>query len=362
MAASVLERPQGEFDGAIGLYQAQAKLQALMVHGVQRSIYPEEWLIDNPNNPDGARIVTHADPMHGITGHITGGTLQTIHPIPEVLASNVGDQLERAFRIQTGVPAELGGESTSNVRTGKRGDAILSAVLDFPIQEEQQLLEVALREEYLLAIEIDKAYFPRAKSVYLSSSAGAIAYVAADFWQGLANLFVKYAHAGVGAQGIPVEIGQRVGMGTMSKRTAMEIDPLIDDPQGEFDRITVETMRTALLQSIGAMAQDPTMAPTVAQIMLKMKEAETEIEDAVMAIHQQEQQDQAQQAAQQPQPGAPAPPGQQPGMAQPGQAIQNPPPSAQALTALLSGLHRQQTTGQAPPGASLVGAPAGQGG
>ena len=362
-----LERAQGEFDGAIGLYQAQAKLQALMVHGVQRSIYPEEWLVDNPQDPDGARIVTHADPMHGITGRVTGGTLQTIHPIPEVLASNVGDQLERAFRIQTGVPAELGGESTSNVRTGKRGDAILSAVLDFPIQEEQQLLEVALREEYLLAIEIDKAYFPQSKSVYLSASAGTIEYQARDFWDTLANLWVRYAHAGVDAQGIPVEIGQRVGMGTMSKRTAMEIDPLIDDPQGEFDRITVETARTALLQSISAMAQDPEMAPIVAQILMEMRSSETEIEDAVLKIHAQMQQQQAQQQAQQqpgPQgpPGAPAPPGQQPGMAQPGQAIQAPPPSAQALTALLSGLHRQQTTGQTPPGASLVGAAAGQGG
>src|SRR5258706_9542691 len=98
---------------------------ALMVHGVQRSIYPEMWLVDNPNDPEGAQIVTHADPMHGITERVTGGQLVTIHPTPEALASNIGNQLERAQRIESSTPAELCGQSTSNVRTGKRSNAIL---------------------------------------------------------------------------------------------------------------------------------------------------------------------------------------------------------------------------------------------
>lgn len=354
-----LEHPRGEFDGVVGLYQAQARMMALMSIGMQRAVWPEEWLVDNPNSPDGAQIVTHADPLHGITGRITGGDLKLVHPLPEAFGSNLVDQLERAFRIEAGVPAELGGESTSNVRTGKRGDSILSAVLDFPIQEEQELLEVALREECKLAIEIDKAYFPTKKSIYLSGSAGMIDYEAAQFWAGVQNLWVKYSHAGVDAQGLPVEMGQRIGMGTLSKRSAMEIDPLIEDPQAEFDRMNQETMRQGLMQSLMAMAQDPSSAPMIAQIMLSARESETEIEDAVIAIHAKMQAEQAQQAQEQQQqqgaPGAEA----QPGMAAPGAAIQAPPVSSQNLTALLSGLHRQSTAGQvAPGGATPVGAPA----
>ena len=351
-----LEHPRGEFDGVIGLYQAQAQMMALMVLGMQRAVWPELWMQDNPNSPEGAQIVRHADPLHGIMGHITGGSIQAIHPIPEAFAGNIVDQLERAIRIEAGVPAELGGESTSNVRTGKRGDAILSAVLDFPIQEEQELLEVAMREENRIAIEIDKAYFPTKKSIYLSATAGMIDYEADQLWSGVQNLWVKFAHAGVDAQGLPVEIGQRVGMGTLSKRSAMEIDPLIEDPELEFDRMYTEQMRTGLLGSLTAMAQDPNNAPMIADVLIKVRNSETEIEDAVKFVHEQMQQQQAEQAqaaqAQQP-PGAEA----QPGMGQPGAAIQPPPASSQNLTALLGGLHRQSVAGQvAPGGATPVGA------
>lgn len=343
-----LEHARGEFDGVVGLYQAQAKLMALMVHGVQRSIYPEMWLVDNPNDPEGAQIVTHADPMHGITGRVTGGQLIAIHPTPEVLASNIGNQLERAQRIESGTPAELGGESTSNVRTGKRGDAILSAVLDFPIQEEQQLLEVSLREECRIAIEIDKAYFPQSKSVFFSSSAGMIDYQAADFWAGLQNLWVKYAHAGVDAQGLPVEIGQRVGMGTLSKRSAMEIDPLIEDPEAEFDRMNTETLRAGLLNALAAMSTDPATALIVAKVTKKLREAGVEIEDAMEEAQKMIQAEQAAQAeamaAQQP-----MGPEAQPGMGAP-PAIGPPSPSTSNLADLLSSLNRGRTAGQIPGG------------
>lgn len=354
-----LEHPRGEFDGVIGLYQAQAQMMALMVLGMQRAVWPELWMQDNPNSPEGAQIVRHADPLHGIMGHITGGTINAIHPIPEAFAGNIVDQLERAIRIEAGVPAELGGESTSNVRTGKRGDAILSAVLDFPIQEEQELLEVAMREENRIAIEIDKAYFPTKKSIYLSATAGMIDYQANELWAGSQNLWVKFAHAGVDAQGLPVEIGQRVGMGTLSKRSAMEIDPLIEDPELEFDRMYTEQMRTGLLGSLTAMAQDPNAAPMIAEVLIKVRNSETEIEDAVAFVHQQMQAQQAQQA-QAAQAQAPQGPEAQPGMGQPpGTQIGPPPASSQNLTALLSGLHRQSVSGQvAPGGATPVGAPA----
>lgn len=354
-----LEHPRGEFDGVIGLYQAQAQMMSLMVLGMQRAVWPELWMQDNPNSPEGAQIVRHADPLHGIMGHIAGGTISAIHPIPEAFAGNIVDQLERAIRIEAGVPAELGGESTSNVRTGKRGDAILSAVLDFPIQEEQELLEVAMREENRIAIEIDKAYFPTKKSIYLSATNGMIDYEAQDLWAGVQNLWVKFAHAGVDAQGLPVEIGQRVGMGTLSKRSAMEIDPLIEDPQGEFDRMYAEQLRAGMMQSLTVMAQDPNAASMIANVMVKVRESETEIEDAVLFVHNQMQEQQAQQAQQQAA-GAQPGPEQQPGMAQPpGTAIQPPPASAQNLTQLLSGLHRQVTAGAVPPGgATPVGAPA----
>ena len=227
------------------------------------------------------------------------------------------------------------------------------------------MLEVSMREECRLAIEIDKAYFPQSKSVFFSASAGMIDYQAADFWQGVQNLWVKYAHAGVDAQGLPVEIGQRVGMGTMSKLSAMEIDPLVEDPLQEVDRINNEAMRASLLQSVSAMAQDPNAAPMVAQIMATFRDADVNIEDAVLEVHTKMQAEQAQQAqAAAAQPGPPGGgPEQQPGMGAPA-AIQPPSPSTANLAQLLASLHRGVTAGAVPgggAGATLEGAAAGGG-
>jgi hypothetical protein len=334
-----LEQARGSFDGTIGMWQALGKLMALETIGMQRSIYPEEWLIDDPNS-DGASIVTHADPLRGITGHVTGGKLEIVHPLPEAFSTNIMDRLERGIRIEGGVPAELGGESTSNIRTGKRGDQILSAVLDFPIQEMQEIMAVCLQEENKVAIAIDKAYFPTAKTIALAGTAGQITYQANDTWETDVN-FTAYAHAGVDAQGLVIELGQMVGTGMMSKRSAMETHPMIEDAQSEFDRITVEHLRDGLLAGLAQMAQDPNMAPVIAQTLIAAKQSETEVEDAVLQVHQALQAMQAQQAQQQAPPGAPgASPEGQPGMGQPIPPIGAPPAGLTNLTSLLQSLRK----------------------
>jgi hypothetical protein len=341
-----LEAPRGEFDGVVGLWQAQAMMMALMTLGTKKAIFPEEWLVDHPNQT--AEVVTHADPLRGIMGHIEGGDIKIVHPLPEAFANNIIDRLERAFRIESGVPAELGGESGSNIRTGRRGDAVLSAVLDFPIQEEQQLLEVALAEENRIAIAIDKAYFNQTKRIFVSATAGEIEYDPAKLWSTDRN-YVRYAHAGVDAQGLMVEMGQRLGMGTLSRQSAMELDPLVEDPRSELDRMMVESTRAGLQQSLTAMAADPAMAPVVAEMIKKVKEGDTEIEDAVIAVHEAIQAAQAQQAA-------PEQPNVPPEMAQPGMAMPTIPESPgglQNLAGLLSQLHITDQAADAGPAPTL---------
>lgn len=352
-----LDHARGSLDGLIGLYQAMGKLMALEFIGTQRNIWPETWIQDNPNG-DGAKIITMADPQQGIVGHVADGTLQVIQPQPSQQGMNLINNLERNMRIEGGMPAELGGESTSNIRTGKRGDQILSSVLDFPLQEMQEILEVSLEEENRVAIAIDKAYFPTSKSVFISASAGEIEYEAAHLFSDDAvdQHFVKYSHAGVDAAQLPVLLGQRIGTGMLSIRSAMEQDPTIEDVQQEFDRMNIENIRAALRSSMDQLAQDPAQAPVIARIAKKVAEQGIQIEDAYLMVHEELQQEQAAQAAQQAQaqPGMPDP-NAQPGMADPGAAIAAPGPSQQNLTALLSGLKRSAGAAVAP---TPVGAPA----
>jgi hypothetical protein len=79
----------------------------------------------------------------------------------------------------------------------------------------------------------------------------------------------------------------------------MESHPAIEDVQGEFDRMTAEHLRDAMLNGLAQMSMDPQMAPIIAQVMVKVRGKEVEIEDAVIQVHEQLQQMQAQQAQQQ---------------------------------------------------------------
>jgi hypothetical protein len=341
-----LDHARGGYDGTIGLWQAMGKIMALEAIGLQRSIWPETW-IQSDGSGEAPSVITQADPLAGVVGEVSGGKLITVQPQINQGGLMMIDRLERYQRIEGGTPAELGGESTSNIRTGRRGDQILSSVLDFPLQEMQEILALSLQEENKVAIAIDKAYFPTSKSIYLSATAGEIDYEANQLWETDTN-FVKYSHAGVDAQGLVVELGQLVGTGLISKRSAMESHPAIEDVQSEFDRMTQEHLRDALLNGIAQMSQDPTMAPVIAQIAIKNRGKEIEIEDAVLEIHQAIQQMQAQQqqaqAAQAQQMGPPGMPGPeaQPGMAAPQAPIGPPPEGLTNLTALLGQLRRGQ--------------------
>lgn len=334
-----LEYARGSFDGTIGLWQAMGKLMALQFIGEQRAIWPEEWLVDDPTS-DGARIVQHADPLRGITGRVAGGKLEVVRSEPSQMAMQLADRMERFLRIESGSPAELGGESTSNIRTGKRGDQILSAVLDYPIQEWQEIITVALMEEDKLAIAIDKAYFPQTKSFYVSATAGEITYEADKLWTDDTH-FVRYARAGLDAEGLVVELGQLVGAGMLSLRSAMEMHPAIEDPEAEFERINMERIREGLRGGLAQLAQNPETAPIVAKVAMKVRETEVEIEDAVMLVQEEMQNEQNQQMQAQ-QMGGPPGPGGQPGMAQPVPTIAPPNPGAANLATLLAQLHRGQ--------------------
>lgn len=351
-----LEHARGEFDGVIGLWQAQAKFMALQAIGMQRAIWPEEWLVDDVNG-NGAQITVHADPLRGITGHVTGGKLEIIRPDLSQGSQNIIDHLERSLRLEGGIPAELGGESASNIRTARRGSDILSSAIDFPIQEEQEILGIALRDENQIGIAIDKAYFPTRKMFFVGPTSGQVEYTAQDLWETDVH-WVRYSSPGVDASGQVVENGQRIGIGVMSKRTAMENDPAIADPAGEFDRINGEHLDAGLLNGLGAMAQDPAMAPIVAKVAVSLRRGEMEIPDAVIAVHEAMQKMQAEQAAQQAQaapPGMPPDQATQPGMAQPVPSIAPPPGGLGNLTQLLQQLKRGSNASvQQTPG--LVGA------
>jgi len=313
-----LDDAQGQFDGILGMYQMQARLMALEVIAVQKGIFPDTWLVGRAGETP--QIVNPADGLTGEVGIIRGGELRDLSLQPGYMTNPAIDRLERAQRLTAGIPQEFGGESTSNIRTGRRGDAVLSAVVDFAVQESQRILSRSLQEENKIAISMSKKYAGNKKhSFYVSSknAKGHVDYTPNKDFDSTENI-VSYSHPGADINNLVIGGGQRVGMGTMSKQSFMALDPLVDDPEFEHDSVIAEQLEAALLSSIQQQAAAGAIPPAdLARIMELVKNNDMELAEAIDKVQKEAQERQATLVEE-------MAPEAQPGLAMPGVGAESP--------------------------------------
>lgn len=330
-ARITLDKPRGQFDGLLGMYYTRARLQALTEIAIERGIFPDEYLVSRPGeNPE---IMQIANGKLGQLGVVKGGDIQQLQTNPGYKTDVALDRLERQERLEGSIPAEFGGESGTNIRTGRRGDSVLSATVDFRVQEAQESFASSLMEENKIAIAMEKTYWGnKAKSFYIPGRKGGITdYTPNKLWETDFH-YVSYSASGSDVNSLIVGLGQRLGTGLMSKESARESDPLITDPELERDRIVAEGIEAALLQSIQSQAADPNgpyQPDDLAYIAMQVQSNKMGLAEAIQAAQKRAQ---ARQAAQAPQ-GAPE---TMPGLATPGMGAEQPsagaaPPNPQAL-------------------------------
>jgi hypothetical protein len=202
------------------------------------------------------------------------------------------DRLERNQRLTGAIPAEMGGESTSNVRTGRRGGQVFSATVDFYVAEHQNILAASLEEEDKAAIAIAKAYWPDTpKTFYIPLAKGQVSYTPSVTFETDAHS-VSYAYAGSDANTLVVGGGQRVAQGTLSKRSFMGIDPYVKDVDSEHDSIMSEALEEALMQSILQQATQPDgpwQPDQLGRLIELVYTQDKEIWEAVKIVHKEAQ-------------------------------------------------------------------------
>lgn len=333
-----LDKAKGQFDGLLGMYYTRARLQALTEIAIERGIFPDEYLIANPG--DNPEVIQLADGKTGQLGIVKGGTIQQLQTNPGYKTDVALDRLERQERLEGAIPAEFGGESGTNIRTGRRGDSILSATVDFRVQETQEIFASSLVEEDKIAIAIEKTYWGNAsKSFFIPGTNGGLKdYTPSKMWETDFH-YVTYSASGTDANNLVIGIGQRLGAGIISKETARETDPLVGDPELERDRIVGEAIEAALLSSIQSQAADPNgpyQPDDLAYIAEQVATNRMTLPQAIQAAQKRAQERQATPAPE----GAPETmPGLSPmgvGMEQP-MAAPTGPPSIEALLAQLGG-------------------------
>ena len=343
-----LDMPRGQFDGVMGMYYTRARLQALTEIAIERGIFPDEYLVARPGeNPE---IIQMAEGKTGQLGVVKGGDIQQLQTNPGYKTDVALDRLERQERLEGAIPAEFGGESGTNIRTGRRGESILSATVDFRVQEAQAIFAQSLMEEDKIAIAIEKNYWgAKEKSFFIAgrNGIGKIDYVPNKVWETDFH-YVNYPSSGADVNGLIVGLGQRLGTGLMSKESAREADPLITDPELEKDRITAESMEAALLSSIQAQAADPNgpyQPEDLAYLTKLTVEENVPLYEAVRRTNERAQQRQA----------TPVPAGApetMPGLAAPGMGAEAPAEQAgpAGIEGLLASLGGPQAGASAQPG------------
>jgi|ERR1035437_1426594 hypothetical protein len=353
-----LDRLQGQFDQMLGMYQREAKLDALNTIAVFRSVFPDEWVVSPGNSPTSPRIIIEADGKMGVRGVLDRGQIQVVHPQQTQDARMAMDGLERAQRLTAGIPQELGGESGSNIRTASRGSSLLSSAIDMPLQEYQEILAASMELENMRAVKIMRSYYGSKPSMFFMGSDGKV--VSDDYTPNETfdtNLsYVKYSLPGSDANAMSVRIGQKLGMGLISNETARTLDPDIEDALREGDLVELDGLRKSLLTGLEQQASQGQLDPSIIARIAVLKRSHMSIEDAVVEVHKQmqaAQQSQADAMQQQQQQDSSQQQAQQPGMGispdNPAQG-QQAPPGKPSLQDLLAQLH-----GGAPGGAPQTG-------
>ena len=361
-----IDRTHSDYIDLYGMYIMRAKLQALDYINTEKNVFAERWVEDLPSVPGGSEVRVHANAKEGVVGEISGGQIRDLPQPPNIYVGQMLDRLEQDERVRSAMPAEMGGERQPATFAPRRGgQAISQAAVNFTIQETQEIFEESKRHENEIAIAFDLAYFNHPKSYFVgwkTQRMKEVDYTPGDIWENSTN-FVAYSAAGADMNNLGIAGSQRIAQKTMSLRTFQEMDPMVNDPEVEHERVISEQLEQSILVEL---LQPGSMAATdKARIAELVAGGKTLIE----GINQAQKEAQAKQAQVQA-PGEPpeaagappgtagAQPGLQPGVPgqQPGQEIPGPSPDQQGLATLLRSLTAPGRAGnamnqtQAPPG------------
>jgi hypothetical protein len=345
-----LRKTQGHFDGMLGMYQAASHLSALSTYAAFKGVMQETWLVGRQGEQP--EIQNPADALTGEVGVVTGGELRNIAPDPQWQTASHLDRLMEAQRMTAGIPSDFQGMSPTNVRTGRRASQLISATTDFALQEVQEIFAGSLQKEMELMVEVDKAYLNTKKSysLHLRGEFAEGEYKPSELWSDGNKPRVSYSMAGMDANAMVIANGQRLGAGTMSRRRVMELDPAIEDPEFEVQRIAAERIMDAQLESILVQAQSPEgpYGPEQVARLVKMVTYEGKpVYEAVLKLAEEERERQAAQVeASSPE----AMPGLVPLDAEPPPMIQGPNQDQSNFGSLMSKLRLPSMTVSTPGG------------
>ncbi len=293
----------GQFNSIFGMHDSAQQLMHLDLEAQVKAVYPDIVLIGPPGQPP---VLTNGDWVDGRYGvnMLQGGSVQTIQTSPPQGVGVMLDRLERNERIEGGVNAQLGGESPTNIQTGRAGQNLFNTSVSPRIAEYQTIFAGMIQAANKRMMATAKGYSELQKKsffVTFPKNGGHVDYDAVRDFETYDHKVV-YSYPGVDPGQLAVALLQRVGAGLLSAESAMEADPFVQDPESEMGRIRFEATERLAFDGLGALVQGGTISMVdLAGIGNEMKKGSSWME-AIDKVQQAAQKRQATQVA----PGDPA--------------------------------------------------------
>ena len=96
---------------------------------------------------------------------------------------------------------------------------------------------------------------------------------------------MSYPATGADVNQLIIGLGQRIGLGIMSKETAADLDPFVNNPEGEKDQIVAEGLQQALMAGVQQQAASGQMPPaTIAKLIQMVGSDQMELAEAMTAV------------------------------------------------------------------------------
>lgn len=314
----------------LGNVQMQSKLMSLEVLAQQKAIFPDMFVIGNPNETP--KILTGAwqDGRTGAMNLLSGvGQVGQISQTPDVRNQAMIDRLERNTRVSAGLNPQMGGESYGSLRTGRALDAMMASSVDPRIQEMHEVHEAWMPYVNSTILAAYEGWFPDKKYTIFSgwpSDKGMIEFTPSTDIEGIYDNTVSYAVPGADVIQTTQVLGSMLGAKVISTNSFQSKHPWIDDSDQEQENIVKEDIHKAMLAGVQEQIASGQMPMAIVARLYDMVAEGTSLSEAMTNIDEEIRAEQAaaaeqaqMQSAANAQPGlAAGPAAAMPGAAPPG--------------------------------------------
>lgn len=238
----------------LGNVHMQSQLMSLEVLAQQKAIFPDMFVIGNPNETPKILNGAWQDGRTGAMNLLSGvGQVGQISQTPDVRNQAMIDRLERNTRVSAGLNPQMGGESYGSLRTGRALDAMMASSVDPRIQEMHEVHEAWMPYVNSTILAAYEGWFPDKKFTMFSgwpSDKGLVEFVPEKEIEGIHHNTVSYAVPGADVIQTTQILGSLLGAKQISTDSFQNKHPWIDDAAAEQDAIVKEDIHKAMLAGV----------------------------------------------------------------------------------------------------------------